>query len=72
MIPPAKANHASFLEQLPGGTLALAWFSGTKEGADKCSIVLATLPTNSSQVSTQSDYSYSSSLQLMIKNKSRK
>ena len=50
MIPPDKANHASFLEQLPTGELLMAWFSGTKEGANKCSIVMAHLPANGSQV----------------------
>lgn len=52
IIPPNKANHASFIEQLPDGQLTLAWFSGTKEGADKCSIVVAHLPPNGTQVTS--------------------
>ena len=43
MIPPFHSNHASFLERLPSGELLMAWFSGTKEGANNCSIVLARL-----------------------------
>ena len=54
MIPPAPANHASFLELLPGGELVLAWFAGTAEGANNCSIVLARLPAGSTQWSTAS------------------
>ena len=43
MIPPFLSNHASFLERLPSGELLMAWFSGRKEGANNCSIVLARL-----------------------------
>ncbi len=43
MVPPYKSNHASTLEVLPDGTLALAWFSGEKEEAPGCAIVVATL-----------------------------
>jgi predicted neuraminidase len=49
MIPPYKTNHASFLELLPSGELVMAWFSGTAEGANNCSIVLARLPSRSQQ-----------------------
>ncbi len=50
MIPPDRSNHASFLEIMPqSGVLVMAWFSGTSEGEDKCSIVVAHLPANSSQ-----------------------
>lgn len=54
MIPPAVANHASFLELLPDGELLLAWFAGTAEGANNCSIVLASLPPKSTQWSEAS------------------
>lgn len=54
MIPPAAANHASFLELLPDGELLLAWFAGTAEGANNCSIVLANLPPKSTQWSEAS------------------
>ena len=54
MIPPAAANHASFLELLPDGELLLAWFAGTAEGANNCSIVLARLPGNGTQWSAAS------------------
>ena len=50
MIPPEPSNHASFLELVPqSGLLVMAWFSGTSEGADKCSIVTAHLLANTSQ-----------------------
>ena len=54
LVPPAAANHASFLELLPGGELVLAWFSGTAEGADNCSIVVARLPSGGDQWSNAS------------------
>jgi predicted neuraminidase len=54
MVPPAAANHASFLELLPHGDLVLAWFSGTAEGADNCSIVMAYLHSGSEQWSNAS------------------
>ncbi len=64
MIPPYHSNHASFLERNPSsGSLLMAWFSGTAEGANKCSIVVANLPPNSTQwskstlVSQQDGYS---------------
>lgn len=63
MVPPAEANHASFLELLPKGDLAMAWFSGTAEGANNCSIVVAHLSsgsdqwTNASVVSRRPGYS---------------
>ena len=44
LIPPYLSNHASTIEQLPDGTLAVAWFSGVKEEADRCAIVFSTLP----------------------------
>lgn len=50
MIPPDRSNHASFLEVVAGnGILVMAWFSGTSEGADKCSIVAAHLLANDTQ-----------------------
>ena len=49
MIPPFKSNHASFLEMMNDGTLVMAWFSGTSEGANNCSIVVAHLLHNSTQ-----------------------
>ena len=49
MIPPFAANHASFIELLPSGELLMAWFSGTAEGANNCSIVLASLPARGMQ-----------------------
>jgi predicted neuraminidase len=52
MSPPNLANHASSLEQLPDGTLLLAWFSGLKEEADKCAIALSRLLPGSSQWSS--------------------
>ena len=54
LVPPAASNHASFLELLPNDDLALAWFSGSAEGADNCSIVLALLPNGSLQWSRAS------------------
>jgi predicted neuraminidase len=49
MAPPNLANHAATLEQLPSGALLLAWFSGTKEEATKCAIVVSRLPPGSAQ-----------------------
>jgi predicted neuraminidase len=49
LIPPYKQNHASTIEQLPDGTIAVAWFSGEKEEADGCAIVFATLSAGSKQ-----------------------
>ena len=49
MIPPYQSNHASTLEVLPDGTLASAWFSGEKEEAPGCAIVVATLAPGSDQ-----------------------
>lgn len=49
MDPPNIANHASSIEQLPDGTLLLAWFSGIKEEANKCAIAVSRLPAGSSQ-----------------------
>lgn len=64
MIPPDHSNHASFLEMIPqNGILVMAWFSGSREGADKCSIVAAHLLANSTQwsnatlISRRSGYS---------------
>lgn len=54
LVPPAASNHASFLELLPSGELLLAWFSGTAEGANNCSIVLAHLPSGGDQWSDAS------------------
>ena len=48
MIPPNVSNHASFLEILPSGGVAMAWFSGVAEGASNCSIVVTTLLEGSS------------------------
>lgn len=47
--PPAVTNHASSIEQLPDGTLLLAWFTGLKEEAAGCAIAVARLPAGSSQ-----------------------
>lgn len=53
MIPPARSNHASFLELNPSnGALLMAWFSGTSEGDNNCSIVVAYSTKNSSQWSS--------------------
>lgn len=52
MAPPNLANHASTIEALPDGTLLLAWFSGTKEEADKCAIAVSRLPPGSTQWTT--------------------
>ena len=49
MDPPNLANHASTIEALPDGTLLLAWFSGTKEEADRCAIAVSRLPPGSAQ-----------------------
>lgn len=54
MIPPNKANHASFIELLPTGDLLIAWFSGTKEGQNDVSIYVARLPSGSDQWSNAS------------------
>lgn len=40
---PVVHNHAAFLQWLPGGTLACAWFGGTLEGRSDIFIHLATL-----------------------------
>jgi predicted neuraminidase len=37
------------IEQLPDGTLVAAWFSGIKEEAPGCAIVVATLPAGTNQ-----------------------
>ena len=49
LIPPAPVNHASFLQEMPNGDFLLAWFAGTAEGADNCSIVMSRLPKGSDQ-----------------------
>ena len=49
MSPPNLANHAATIEQLPDGTILLAWFSGIKEEADKCAIAFSRLPAGSAQ-----------------------
>lgn len=54
MIPPNKANHASFIEQLPTGDLIIAWFSGTKEGQNDVSIYTARLSSGTDQWSNAS------------------
>ena len=54
MIPPNKANHASFIELLPTGDLLIAWFSGTKEGQNDVSIYIARLASGSDQWSNAS------------------
>lgn len=41
--PPAVTNHAASIEQLPGGTLLLAWFTGLKEEAAGCAIAVSRL-----------------------------
>ena len=40
---PVVHNHAAFLQWLPDGTLACAWFGGTLEGRSDIFIHLATL-----------------------------
>ncbi len=40
---PVVHNHAAFLEWLPDGTLACAWFAGTLEGRSDIFVHLATL-----------------------------
>ena len=40
---PVVQNHASFLQWLPDGTLACAWFAGTLEGKPDIFIRAATL-----------------------------
>jgi predicted neuraminidase len=54
MIPPFASSHASHVQPIVAGAgLAMVWFSGTKEGADNVSIVIAHLTTaNSSAWST--------------------
>ena len=47
--PPAVTNHASSIEQLPDGTLLLAWFTGLQEEAAGCAIAVARLPVGSLQ-----------------------
>eukprot|EP00013_Stygamoeba_regulata_P003730 CAMPEP_0177640960 /NCGR_PEP_ID=MMETSP0447-20121125/6819_1 /TAXON_ID=0 /ORGANISM="Stygamoeba regulata, Strain BSH-02190019" /LENGTH=409 /DNA_ID=CAMNT_0019143061 /DNA_START=1 /DNA_END=1230 /DNA_ORIENTATION=- len=42
--PPFNNSHASFLEIMPDGSLALAYFSGTQEGQAGVAIVLTQLP----------------------------
>lgn len=54
MIPPNKANHASFIEQLSMGNLMIAWFSGTKEGQDNVSIYTTRLTLGTDQWSNAS------------------
>ena len=43
LSPPFVSSHASMVEQTSEGRLHMAWFSGTKEGADNVSIVYAQL-----------------------------
>ena len=64
MIPPqcpavtdckVSSNHCNFLEAIPakfGGGLALAWFSGYREGWDLTRVVSARLPAGSNQWSS--------------------
>ena len=47
MQPPYKSNHASTLEKLPGGGLIAAWFSGEREEASGCAIVVSRLEAGS-------------------------
>ena len=49
MKPPYVSNHASTIEVLPSGTLVAAWFSGEKEEAPGCAIVVSTLPKGTDQ-----------------------
>jgi predicted neuraminidase len=51
---PVVQNHASFLQWLPDGTLACAWFAGTLEGKPDICIRLATLSPGAAEWS-QSD-----------------
>lgn len=52
MIPPYATNHASQVYQLPSGEWLMAWFSGSKEGADDVAIVMARLPQAGTQWSS--------------------
>lgn len=58
MIPPpcpagtpckASSSHCASISVLPGGAIALGWFSGYREGWDLTGIAVATLPPNGSQ-----------------------
>lgn len=40
---PGNQSHASFIEQLPDGTLLIAWFTGECEGVSDVSIVISRL-----------------------------
>lgn len=46
---PVVQNHAAFLQWLPDGTLACAWFAGTLEGKPDICIRAATLPPGARQ-----------------------
>ena len=50
--PPAAANHAATIEQLPDSGLILAWFSGVKEEASGCAIALSRLLPGTTQWTT--------------------
>ena len=43
LVSPVVHNHAAFLQWLPDGTLACAWFAGTLEGRPDIFVHLATL-----------------------------
>ena len=47
--PPAISNHAATIEQLPDGSLLLAWFSGLEEEAAGCAIAFSRLSVGTSQ-----------------------
>lgn len=49
MKPPYASNHASFIERLPNGDMAMAWFSGSAEGESDVAIVVSRLLNGSSQ-----------------------
>mmetsp|Transcript_16241 Transcript_16241/g.47674 ORF Transcript_16241/g.47674 Transcript_16241/m.47674 type:complete len:390 (-) Transcript_16241:129-1298(-) len=68
LLPPFPSSHGSMVEQLgTDGSLVMAWFSGSGEGQDGVSIVLAQLPaeevheggvwSNATAISTRPGYS---------------
>ena len=49
LVPPFPSSHASMVEQTIQGQLHMAWFSGSKEGANEVSIVYSQLNTTSAK-----------------------
>ena len=62
LSPPSGGNHASFIELMDDGMLAIAWFTGG-EGTPNCSIAVSTLTQGASAwtpgriASTRTNYS---------------